>query len=283
MQNRVVQHPRPPVKTVRTSVLRKGLDWKLTLLGELARPNAPRVLTASELHHRANTYRPGASVATSVALSDLLVTAGALRRVSSGIFLNLRAVPPTEVMEAADRIRAGAVISLHSVLGESGFLNNPSSIVTAVVPTSVTKRPRLGTVKTSSGDVFRFYGLAEKFFPTSAEERYQMLQPGRPCGMFRPEAALLHWLHLASMKRSSLTAPPVDVDMDQLDMELLMSLADRWGIARQLQTWLAGGHAANFGQETDTDSPRSEAPSAESWAASNAARARLMARRTSPK
>ena len=136
-------------------------DWKFRLLGGLAEPGALRVFTAAEFHSVVLQYRPGASTSTARLLASSFAQAGALRRVASGVYLNRRCLPPAELTEMAGRIRTGAVISLQSVLGECGFLNNPSSTVMAVVPTSANKRPNLGEVKTSGGDVFRFYGLAE--------------------------------------------------------------------------------------------------------------------------
>jgi hypothetical protein len=224
-------------------------DWKFKLLGTLAEIGAPRVFTAAELHKLVLRYRPGASMNTARLLARALVQAGALRRVASGAYLNRRCLPPAELTEMASRIRAGAVISLQSVLGECGFLNNPSSIVMAVVPTSASKRPNLGEVKTSGGDVFRFYGLAERFFPGSEDERWVLYQPGRPCDTFRPEAALLQWLYLAGMKRSTVTPPPMDVDIGQLDEEHLNQLARRWQLQAELKTWLGRAQSVGFGEE----------------------------------
>ena len=71
----------------------------------------------------------------------------------SGLFLNSRAVPPAELTEVAAHIRSGAVISLHSVLGECGFLNNPSAIVVAVqdvLDKSAAARARLMSRRASS-------------------------------------------------------------------------------------------------------------------------------------
>jgi hypothetical protein len=251
-------------------------DWKFALLGDLARSGERRIFTAAEFHEFVQAFRPGTSASTARAFSDLLVTAGALRRVSSGVFLNRRATPPAELTEVASHIRAGAVISLHSVLGECGFLNNPSAVVMAVLPSSATRRPRLGEVKTSAGHAFRFFGLAERFFPASADERWELLQPGRPCETFRPEAALLHWLHLAGMRRSSLTPPPVDVDMEVLDLELLGKLAQRWNLQNALGTWRAKAETSNFGEEPSPSIPLTSSVSSEDAAS---ARARLLARR----
>ena len=244
--------------------------WKFELMGLLASPTAPRLFTAARMHQFIQEHvKPGASNVTARSATQSLAKAGALRQISSGVFLNRQCTPPGEPPETASTLRAGAVVSLHSVLGECGFLNNPPAIVTAVVPTSSTKRPRLGELVTSQGDVFRFYGLAERFFPTTDAQRWQMLQPGRPCPMFRPEAALLQWLHLAKMKRSRLTAPPQDVDMAQLDAELLNQLAQQWGLARHLADWLL---ANNLSVQTDAN------PTPQSLG--QAARERVLANRT---
>ena len=226
-------------------------DWKFRLLGGLAEPGVPRIFTAAEFHSLVLRHRPGASTSTARLLASSLVQAGALRRVASGIYLNRRCLPPAELAEMAGHIRAGAVISLQSVLGECGFLNNPSAIVMAVVPTSASKRPNLGEVKTSGGDVFRFYGLAERFFPGADEDRWVLYQPGRACDMFRPEAALLQWLYLAGMKRSTVTPPPSDVDMGQLDEEHLDQLAQRWQLQAELKTWHDQAKSLGFGEESD--------------------------------
>lgn len=271
----------PAVASARTG-RQVNTNWKFALMGGLAKQSARRLFTAAEFRHFVQAYRPNASASTARAVSTMLVSAGVLRRVSSGVFLNRRAVPPAELTEVAAHIRAGAVISLHSVLGECGFLKNQSAIVMSVLPTSASKRPRLGEVETSSGDKFRFFGLAEKFFPATSDARWEMLQPGRPCAMFRPEAALLQWLHLASMRRSTLTRPPADVDMEQLDAELLGSLAERWAMRRHLDDWLAQIQAANFGEAAEALSTEPAMPTQNELDASSAARARLIARRPKP-
>ncbi len=254
-------------------------DWKFRLLGSLAGPGAPRIFTAADFHNFVLQFRPGASTSTTRLLAISLTQAGALRRVASGVHLNRRCMPPAELTEMAGRIRSGAVISLQSVLGECGFLNNPSAIVMAVVPTSAKKRPNLGEVKTSGGDVFRFYGLAERFFPATDEDRWALYQPGRPCDMFRPEAALLHWLYLARMKRSSVTPPPMDVDMEQLDKEHLRQLAQRWRLTSEVEDWHDHAKSTGYGEQQHshlvTASSETQLPST---ADGVAARERLLAR-----
>jgi hypothetical protein len=140
-------------------------------MGERASLSAQSVLTMTDICALVDQVRPGTSRSATSALATALVQSKLLFRVSAGLFLNSRAIPFVSLNEAASYIRSGAAISLHSVLGECGFLNNPSRIVMAVLPTSASKRPNLGEVHTSGGAVFRFYGLAERYFPKNDQER----------------------------------------------------------------------------------------------------------------
>jgi hypothetical protein len=223
-----------------------GADWKFALLGAL--PRAPRILTAATFLAFAKTIRPDVSSATSRLLVGYLIRAQALRRVTQGTYLNRRALPPAELYEAAPVIRTGAVLSLNSVLGELGVINNPSRIVTCILPTSKLKSPKLGELKTEAG-MFRFYGLAQRFFPANAEDERELLQPGRPCTVFRAEVAILQWLHLASLKRSTLGELPLDVDLELLDLELLARLAERFDLREVWGRWYARANDADFGTE----------------------------------
>lgn len=213
----------------------RGSKWQFELLGSLASPSAPRVLTPAALTELIERFRPRAAKSTRYDALERLIAAGFLRRITSGVFLNTRALPATDLYEAAAYIRRGAVVSLHSVLGEAGVLNNPSAIVTAVLPSSAHSRPRLGDVTTSAGARFRFCGLTERFFPGDEADRALLLQPGRPSAMFRPEAALLQWLYLSGNRRSTLTGLPGDIDLELLDRELLDHLAERWKLVTALE------------------------------------------------
>ena len=232
-----------------------GAPWKFEALKQLRVPNAPRVFTAAQWQQWLGRIRPELSELSARAFASDLTHGKALHKISQGLYQNLLVQPAVHPMEAAVHLRAGAVISLHSVLGECGFLNNPSAMVTAVLPTSPSKRPSLGEVHTSGGYRYRFHGLAEKFFPTNDEEQWMFMQPSRACQVFRPEAAFLHWLHLAGMQRSRMTAPPVDVDMDMLDDELLKRLAIHWELEPQLAQWTQHALGRGYGQEDTSESP----------------------------
>lgn len=212
-------------------------EWKYELLGLLESNEASRVCTTEELAQVVRRVRPRANADTVHSAISGLMKAGALQKVSRGLYLNRRSRPGVEAAEAAQHIRRGAVVSLESVLGECGFLNNPPAIVTAVVPQRPGNVPSVGLVKTSGGQVFRFNALPRQFFPSSQEEERLLLQAGRHCPVARPEAAALHWLHLALSPRSSLRMPPQDVDFSVLDPELAKALASRWGLSRAHDDW----------------------------------------------
>jgi len=246
--------PAPQVDNTKEDAeeLRSGSEWKFAMMGSFAGSKARRVYTAADLQTAAKVYRPDIAPKTVRAAVELFVSSGALRRVGHGIYLNRRCLPPADLAEIAHHLRAGAVISLQTVLGECGFLNNPTAIVTAVLPVSTTKTPTLGNLTTQTGDTFRFHGISERFFPKNSEEKWKLLQPGRPCEMFRPEAALLQWLHLAGLGRSTMTPPPVDVDMESLDSQLLVELATKWNMESQLNEWINGAKERDFGEESET-------------------------------
>jgi hypothetical protein len=213
-------------------------EWRYALLGLLEAAATLRVCATEDLAQLIRQVRPRATADTVHGAIDGLVQAGALEKVSRGLYLNRRSRPAVEVAEAAQRIRQGALVSLESVLGECGFLNNPAAIVTAVVPQRQDYVPSVGQVKASGGQVFRFSALPDRFFPQSEADRHLMLQAGRPYPIAKPEVAVLHWLRLALSPRSSMRAPPQDVDFGVLDSDLLKELAWRWELARPLEAWL---------------------------------------------
>jgi hypothetical protein len=51
------------------------------------------------------------------------------------------------------------------------------------------------------------------------------------------------------MKRSTVTPPPMDVDIGQLDEEHLNQLARRWQLQAELKTWLGRAQSVGFGEE----------------------------------
>jgi hypothetical protein len=212
-------------------------EWRLILLGLLDTPDAPRVCTTQDVAQLLHKVRPRATADTLHSAIDGLVFAGALRKVSRGLYLNRRIRPAAESAEATSHIRTGAVVSLETVLGECGFLNNPAAIITAVLPQRPGKVPNVGHVQSSGGLSFRFHALPQRFFASSADEELLLHQAGRHCAMAKPEAAVLHWLHLWRSPRSSMSTPPQDIDFSILDGDLLERLALKWELVGALKAW----------------------------------------------
>lgn len=256
-----------------------GAQWRYALLGALERPNAPRVCSTKDLARLVQTVRRNAAPATIRAAIDGLVVAKALFKVSRGLYLNRRARPSVELAEAARHIRQGAVVSLETVLGECGFLNNPAAIVTAVLPFRANCVPNVGAVQTSSGQVFRFSALPARFFPETPSQERKMLQAGRHFPIVKPEVAALHWLHLARSPRSTLREAPQDVDFSVLDTDLLKELAWEWDLARPLQEWIRKVELNGDIQEPSELPARSADVVKESQEHGASAKERLLARR----
>lgn len=248
-------------------------EWRMALLGMLEAPQAARVCTTQDLAMMVRRVRPRATPDTVHSAIDGLTQARAVQKVSRGLYLNQRCVPAAGTAEAAGHLRAGAVVSLESVLGECGFLNNPPAVVTAVLAQANDLSPKVGFVQTSGGQVFRFKALPRKYFPQGESDERLLLQAGRHCAMARPEVALLHWMHLWCSPRSSMGKPPQDVDFSVLDDELLQRLALKWDLAGALARWRQEVARAGDVQEP---ADRDGAPSRGQVQQGQAARERLL-------
>jgi len=216
---------------------RLSAEWRLVLLGLLEARDAPRVCTTPDVAQLLHQVRPRATADTLHSAIEGLVRAGALQKFSRGLYLNQRCRPAVEAAEAAAHIRRSAVVSLDTVLGECGFLNNPAAVITAVVPQRAGRVPSVGPVRTSGGLSFQFHALPPRFFAQSPAEERLLLQAGRHCAMAKPEVAALHWLHLWRSPRSSKGRPPQDVDFSVFDQDFLENLASRWGLTDALLAW----------------------------------------------
>lgn len=235
----MTQEAQPPVK--------RGVEWKSALMEALAAPGAPRTFSAGEFaEFVGRSVRPGISASGARDVAEVCVSAGVLGRVGTGMLFNRRAMPtPATALELVDRIRSGAVVSLWNALNQ--VHNNPTPIVTAVVPIVGDKRPNGGPVEPTPGPKFHFYALSERFFPRDDVDRRLLMVDTSPYPVFRPEAALLQWIHLAGTQRSTLPVPPhgafEELDAGEgpfgaLNVETLRSIAKRYQMGPALETWL---------------------------------------------
>jgi hypothetical protein len=220
--------------------------WQIALERQLSAAEAPGVLTLGALA-RAAAMNRGAPVEDS-SLHHWIKSAIAtdrLRRVQRGLYLNGFRSPPGRAAEAAGHLRRDAIVSLHTALADAGVLNNPPTIITAVVP--IDKRasaPTLGTVRTEVG-IFSFRGLPRRLLEAGdAGDRLDLTgHPNFPCAS--AEKALLDWLYLAASPRSNLAAPARhDVDVDAMDTRKLRRLARTMNLHAILDSWLLPGRHA---------------------------------------
>jgi len=221
----------------------KDLHWSTRLELVLTEPSALRVLDTASIIQLAKNVRQDISKPSVERWIQEAVAANRLRRVVRGLFLNRLITPPPQLCEAAVWLRLGAVISLQTVLGDSGVWNNYTGWVTAVVPLSSRyTTPSLGTVDTGAG-TFVFRGVPERVLETGAE--VDRLVAGVDYRRATPEAALLHWLYLSGSPRSRMSAPPLDLDLSALDLNRLERLASGMHLDENLAIW----RERNVGQD----------------------------------
>jgi len=215
--------------------------WTTQLEVELAKPQALRVLDKASVARQAHGVAPALSNPSIDRWIQESTTVGRLQRVVRGMYLNRLTHPAAQPCEAAVWLRPGAIISLQTVLGDSGVWDNYTDWTTAVVPLSSRySTPSLGRTETNAG-VFVFRGIPERVLEGGAAK--DRLVPQLPYRRATPEAALLHWLYLAHSPRSRMSPPPADLNFAALDSSRLKRLARAMGLRDALQTWRRGAEA----------------------------------------
>jgi hypothetical protein len=211
--------------------------WTTRLELALAAPDALRVLDKPSVVRLAKGVQLSLSEPTVERWIQEAVSANRLQRVVRGLYLNRLIHPPAQLCEAAIWLRPGAVISLQTVLGDSGAWNNFTDWVTAVVPLSHRyTTPSLGRLETAAG-IFVFRGVPEATLEAGREE--DRLVSGATYRRSTPEAALLHWLYLSNSLRSGMSAPPLDLDISALDTRKLKRLSSVMGMTDPLTALLS--------------------------------------------
>jgi hypothetical protein len=141
----------------------------------------------------------------------------------------------------AQELRPGAVVSLHSVLGDAGILQGPTEIIFCVVsavegnsrlPEEIIEVPRPNG---RDPNEFRFYALPECVLLAGDPADRLDSSVGYPRAT--NEAALCHWLYLALAGNWRLPSPESDVE--DLDRDRLWRLAAAVGIEDEMRDWVA--------------------------------------------
>lgn len=229
--------------------------WTTLLTQSLRGPLKPRVYRLTDLESMATHIRPTITKNTLRSGLTEMIQAGQIQKINNSLFINLLSIPKPDCSDAASWLREGAVLSLHSVLGDSGILNNPSRIITAVVPLScdAPDKPKLGVTTTSTGVSYHFFGLPSHHF--YSEERgddisdFYSFSPKNGTPRATIEKALLDYIYLGYSPRSNLTPLPKDIDINSIDYDRLMRMGKLLNVMQPLERFLA--EYQNLIPETD--------------------------------
>ncbi|MDE2197251.1 MAG: hypothetical protein KGJ56_08690 [Gammaproteobacteria bacterium] len=213
--------------------------WQMEFENRLGAAHAPPVLDRDLLARMVRSIQ-GRSIPAS-SLSHWLKSALARKKltlVQRGLYLNGFRTKPGTLADAAGWLRRDAVVSLNTVLGDAGVLNNPSRSVTALVPMDGGAPPPLGRKPTAAGEL-HFFGVPRRILEAGAAADRLQSDAGLEHVRATPEKALVDWLYLAASPRSHRTWPPrADVDISMLDERRLRRLAQAAGMKKILDAWL---------------------------------------------
>lgn len=217
--------------------------WQRRLEERLRANDGPAVLSRDLLARMARSARGGDELPASSLTHWIRAAAqnGRLQPVVRGLYLNRWRARPGTLADAAPWLRADAVVSLNTALAEAGALNNPTRIVTAVVPLDAgAPPPRLGRQATRAGS-FQFHGLPRRILEAGKTEDRLESAGGFDHARATPEKALVDWLYLAASPRSTRHLPPRgDIDMSLLKRSRLRALARAAGVTVLLDDWVHG-------------------------------------------
>lgn len=236
-----------------------ALSWKLQAVRALGEPSAPRVFDQAQLRAWMASHGEVPPQRTLLRALGEWEAAGFIHRVARGLYLNRQARPIVLLDEAAAFLREGAVVSLATVLGRAGVLNNPTHWVTAIVP-STAKGP--AEIEADSGSFFRFGHVRPDLLPApGTPEAADAYVPYAKARTATPEKALLDWLYLTSTPRGAVRwpLPPAhDWDLGDLDRGRLERLAQAMGLEPLLAEFEAGltGHQPRVSMRSTRAKPR---------------------------
>ncbi len=201
-----------------------------------------RVLSHATLRRLVERHVNGEGASASV-LIDSLVSVKAVHKVSEGIYLNYMADPMPSPAEALKYVVQGGVLSLQTVLGQSGVLNNPTSNYTCIRPaTDATIEGELELVgqrmsRHNNSPLYWAYTVDPAIM--SAGQQDDNLDSAFSYPRATVEKAFCDWLYLAALNHPEIGGePPLDCDLDLMDRDRLDRVASAMGVKANLDQWL---------------------------------------------
>lgn len=157
-----------------------------------------------------------------------------ITEIHPGLYINDCKTPYPQHEEAALAIDQNAIISMHSILGEYGIINNTSDIITSVVNKPIQKD--FFYIKNNNRK-FRFYPINfnDKNLKLSKND---LLIEHPYIKKYVPEKAFCDMLFLAQSFENDKITPPLDSDYDSLDTDKVLFIAQKMNIDTSLKQWL---------------------------------------------
>jgi len=227
-------------------------SWRRRIIEHFIRPNSPRVLTYEALLATVEDIRPGtpkAAVARLVADLDGLL----FSKLTDDILLNRKSFPAPTIGDALPLLVPGAVVSLQTVLGDAGVLNNYTPNYYCIRPASLCGDEPRGGLELGEVDI-QWVSMPDEIVQAGSPS--DRLEYGLHYPRATPEAAVIHWLWLSLYRSSRHVGPPAESDLDNVDLETLDRLAQATGMTDVCNDWVrrAREYAENddgFGYKPD--------------------------------
>jgi hypothetical protein len=114
--------------------------------------------------------------------------------------------------------------------------------VTCIVPIRDGIAPSSRAVKAERIE-FRFHAMPVRLLDERAGALADRMDIDVSYARATPEKALLDWIYLGASSRTKLSSPPLDIDLDKLNLPRLRRLAKAMGISSLFTDYLASKSA----------------------------------------
>jgi hypothetical protein len=222
------------------------VSWTEAAAEILARPDTPALLASSDLRQLVSRALVQAKAERTPSestfqrwldrISDPGGDAPLLTRVQRDLYRNDTPGHYVHPYAVVPRLRPTAVVSLQSVLGDAGVINNPSRVVFAVVDQGGPDGPRPREVANPAGE-FRFLGMRGEIYHAGDER--DRLDPSSDVPKATLERAFCDWLYLGhSRAHPTRGYPPLNIDLSDLDMDRVGRLSEAMGLREAMEKWM---------------------------------------------
>jgi hypothetical protein len=212
--------------------LDKLKTWRRKIVEQYAHPNGERVITFKDLFDVARSIKADL---TSEKVSEFVDDFEGLlfRKAPNGLLVNVATFPPATLGEAVPHLIDQAIVSLHTVLGDKGILNNYTPDYVCVRPISLS--PDVVALQFESGQIDCFPVDDKILLIGEVEDR---LDPSYRYPRATPEAAIIHWFALGRVGAFSFSEPDTQVDLEDVDMDRLQRIAAEAGLGEVISDWV---------------------------------------------